>query len=171
MFGRFYHSANHLFDRHTYDIFECRDSFGPDIADAINLFYDAAKSVHFQCSVRDSSVDQFEGTIEKLERATKILEECLASNTPDAMTAPSADNSVPPGTPTREASEAKATQGDDPSSWITFKEARATTGLRDDEITRACDSGQVRSKGKRKGRLVHAGDITRFVSGREDRRR
>jgi hypothetical protein len=66
----------------------------------------------------------------------------------------------------------KEATANDPTAWIKFSEAKALTGLRDDEITRACDPPhKVRYRGKGKGRLVHAGDLARFALDRLKRQR
>ncbi len=59
----------------------------------------------------------------------------------------------------------------DADVWISFDVAHDQTGLEPYQITRACDSEKVRSKGKGRGRLVHSADIGRFVSARAKNRR
>jgi hypothetical protein len=76
---------------------------------------------------------------------------------------PSATPAAKAGTPQGAEGEAKGTP-DDKDEWITFKQAKALTAWKDYAITRACDSGKVRSKGKGKGRLVHAGDLARYLT-------
>jgi len=51
--------------------------------------------------------------------------------------------------------------------WIGFADAHAMTGLHAGQITRLCDAGTVRSKGKRRGRKVHAGDLAQFMHDRQ----
>jgi hypothetical protein len=84
---------------------------------------------------------------------------------PPANTKPAPTLETPPET----TNEAKGTPADDRTVWISFAQAKKMTGLRDDEITRACDSDKVRSQGKRRGRRVHSGDIARFVTERSGR--
>jgi hypothetical protein len=56
----------------------------------------------------------------------------------------------------------------DTDIYITFKQAEALTACRPDALSRACDSGAVRSHGKGRGRLIHAGDLARWMEKREN---
>jgi hypothetical protein len=98
-----------------------------------------------------------------LPNATGIRQHVSATSPPhpaSAMADPLTDISPMPVMP----------QAYDPSAWISFAEVEAMTGYRPDEITRACDSGVVRSEGKGRGRRVHAGDIARFALKKQGRK-
>jgi hypothetical protein len=47
--------------------------------------------------------------------------------------------------------------------WISFAEASKMTGLEFYQITRACDSGNIRFQGDHRGRKVHLVDLKRFI--------
>jgi hypothetical protein len=52
----------------------------------------------------------------------------------------------------------------DQEDYITFAAAKKMTGLESYQITRKCDAGKVRSRGKGRGRLVHAADLARCLT-------
>lgn len=56
---------------------------------------------------------------------------------------------------------------DPDDAYISFKEAAAQTGMKAYELTRACNSGNVRCMGKGQGRRIHSADLARFVTRRQ----
>lgn len=66
--------------------------------------------------------------------------------------------------------EGKNNDSIDLSSYVTFKEARMSTGLKPYKITRLCTQNKVRSIGRGKGlhgRRVHSADSTRYVNSNQ----
>ena len=60
----------------------------------------------------------------------------------------------------------ESTPESDADVWISFAEAHTLTALENWEITRVCDSGKIKSQGKRKGRKVHKEDLIKYMLGR-----
>jgi len=50
--------------------------------------------------------------------------------------------------------------------WISFAAAHEMTGLESYQITRAWQSGKVKTNGEGKNKLVHSGDLARFMKER-----
>jgi hypothetical protein len=48
--------------------------------------------------------------------------------------------------------------------WISFSQAYSMTGLSYSHISKLCKTGKVRFMGKRRGRKVHSGDVSRHMA-------
>jgi hypothetical protein len=58
----------------------------------------------------------------------------------------------------------------DESAWVSFDQARSMTGLDKSELSRLCNGNKIRSKGIRRERKIHAGDLARHMEEVEKRR-
>ncbi len=84
-------------------------------------------------------------------------------------------HSIPSGTDAQTAApnpsplSRESTPEADADAWISFAKAHALTALEPYEITRACDSGKIRSQGQRKGRQVHKEDLIKYMLDRPEK--
>jgi len=113
----------------------------------LDLQYDAGKAIELNQ--------------EDKQRLDRTLELLKAADSPEGTQAPVSDRRE--GTGNLSTPSGESTPEADADVWISFAKAHEVTALESFEITRVCDSGKVRSQGKRKGRQVHLGDLVRFM--------
>jgi hypothetical protein len=82
MYGMFLDEASHLDNRETIRLYENRNHFGPELASAIAIARDAAKSMGFHVYAGPPGIDRTKDALDKLERAVAVLGDALADVRP-----------------------------------------------------------------------------------------